>query len=166
MRKMELDFLRTRPPIPAAAWLLLLAGIVLASLAGTRYLRVSDELARETALAAKVAPKTATHKKTAPPARSGVTEGDLLAVSWGDLFARLEATRPADIAFLALSADGRKGAVTLTAEARNATDMINYLERLRQEGGFRSVSLAGHTVMQAEDGRESLHFLARLNWGQ
>lgn len=165
MPVLELNFLRTRPPIPALAWLLLLAGIVLAFLAGSHYLRLMDDLARERALAGRLAPAAGPAKKTAQPARPEALEGDLLAVPWGDLFARLEASRPAGIAFLALEADGRKGALTLAAEARNAADMINYLETLRQQGGFRSVTLSGHSVTQAEDGQESLRFFARLGWG-
>ncbi|MDD4882594.1 MAG: hypothetical protein PHX10_13530 [Gallionellaceae bacterium] len=165
MQRLELDFLRTRPAIPAAAWLLLAAGIVMALLAGNRYLRVSDELALEKARAARLAPMAKAHKAAAQPARPEAVEGDLLAVPWSDLLGHLETTRPANIAFLSLAADGRKGVLTLTAEARNAAAMIDYLEALRQQGGFRSVTLTGHTLVQADNGIESLHFVARLRWG-
>lgn len=164
MQRLELDFLRTRPAIPAAAWLLLAVGIALAALAGNRYLSVTDDLAREQARAARLAPPAEAARKAVQPSRTEPAEGDLLATPWAGLLARLETTRPANVALLGLTADGRKGTLILTAEARNAAAMVDYLEVLRQQGGFRSVTLTGHTTVQGEDGIEAVHFIVRLGW--
>jgi hypothetical protein len=159
---MELDFLRTRPATPAVSWLLLAAGVAMAVLAGNRYLVLGDDLARAKAHAAG-RPGQARVPAVPAPAAPGPDAG-LLALSWGELFARLEAGRPAGIAFLSLEADGRKGSLNLTAEARNEKAMLDYLAALRQPGGFRGVTLSGHSAMVAAGGGESLRFVVRMDW--
>lgn len=164
MQRLVLDFLRTRPATPIAAWGLLVAGLAMAGWAASRHATLSAEFEQEKAAAAKLLAKVG-QQPTRKPAATSTPEKDLLDVPWGDLFARLEATRPGNIAFLAIDADGRKRNLTLAAEARNAADMIAYLEALRGQGDFGSVVLSGHSVMQADDGSESVRFFVRLGWG-
>jgi Tfp pilus assembly protein PilN len=164
MADMELNFLRTRPPIPVLSWVLLGLGVTMAALAGNRYLKVSDDLAQAQVHGSGRHGQIIGRDKVARVSASTVPDNSLLTVPWGDLFARLEADRPANIAFLALDADGRKGTLTLTAEARKPADMIDYLAALRQKSGFHAVTLSGHTAMLEEDGRESLHFIVRMEW--
>jgi hypothetical protein len=162
MASLELNFLRTRPQVPPLSWLLILVGVAMVGLAGNRYLVVSDDLAREKARGAgRNKPTLASRVKAEPAPLRGDT---LLTVPWRDLFARLEAGRPASIAFMSLDADGRKGTLTLTAEARKPADMVDYLETLRQKGHFSAVTLNSHTVMEDEEGLESVHFVVRMGW--
>lgn len=86
-----------------------------------------------------------------------------LAVRWDDLFVRLEASHPKRIALVALEADARKPEATLTAEARSAKDMLAYIEQLKGEAGFASVTLASH-IVQEGDPQQPLRFVVRLVW--
>lgn len=84
-------------------------------------------------------------------------------VPWADLFVRLETNRPKRIALVALEADARKPEATLTAEARTAKDMLAYIEQLKGEAGFASVTLASH-ALQESDPQQPLRFVLRLVW--
>ncbi|NTV95722.1 MAG: hypothetical protein HGA75_09935 [Thiobacillus sp.] len=166
MRKLELDFLQVRPPTPVLSWLLLAVGVLLSAMTFSRYLDVADELTEQQAQAAKLTKSAPGRARTGQPVvAAAAPDNVLLGVPWGELFARLEETRPAKIAFLSVQADGRKRSLSLTAEAASAADMIDYLETLRRKGGFQAVTLSGHTVMVADDGSESLQFTTRMNWG-
>lgn len=89
--------------------------------------------------------------------------GEQLATPWSGLFVRLESSRPKRIALVALEADARKPEATLTAEARTAKDMLAYVEQLKGEAGFASVTLASH-AMQEGDPQRPLRFVVRLVW--
>ena len=119
----------------------------------------------EQAQAARSSQSARARAARSPVAAPGPVGAALLDVPWGELFGRLEQTRPAKIAFLSVQADAGKRSLALTAEAANAADMINYLEALRQKGGFQAVTLSDHSVMVADDGTESLQFTVRMGWG-
>jgi len=169
MRRLELDFLRQKPAIPAAAWLLLALGLVLSALAASRYTDIQQGIARETALAKQYERerrlKPARSKAVAAPAEAGVQDQALLEKPWGELFARLERTRPDKVAFLALEADARKAEAVITAEARTPGQMLDYVNTLRKQPGFASVSLSSH-IIDDENPQRPLQFVLRLKWSE
>lgn len=164
MERLHLDLLRGAPRPPLAAWLLLAAGLGLASLVGWRYLETGRALAAEQEAAAGLQPAPAARPARATPrtaaAETGRTQLDL---PWGALFARLEHSRPAAIALVALEADGRKREAGLTAEARSPAAMLDYLARLRREPGLAEVTLVSHAVRE-DDPQRPLRFALRFTW--
>jgi len=166
MRSLRLDFLHPFPRPHAIAWLLLAAGLGLSVWVGWKDQQVGRALAA--ASAAAPAPKTlpAARRAAAPTGTEpGAAESSRaqLSTPWGDLFIRLESHRPRQIALLALEADARKPEATLTAEARNAKDMLAWIEQLKDEAGFRSVTLASHAVQEG-DAQRPIRFVLRLAW--
>jgi hypothetical protein len=166
MRTLRLDLLHPLPRPHWAAWLLLAAGLGLAGWVGWQGQQVQAAL--DEAVAAAPQPATAAARR---PARAAAGEEqtaaraarEQLAVPWGDLFIRLETRLPKHIALVALEADARKPEAILTAEARTVKDMLAYIEQLKGEAGFASVTLASHAVQQG-DPQQPLRFVVRLVW--
>lgn len=165
MRALKLDFLHPLPRPHWAAWALLAAGLGLAAWAGWQAQQVQRAL--DAAVAAAPRQPAALSQR---PGRAVVSEDrtarqarEQLAVPWDGLFVRLEGNRPKSIALVALEADARKDEATLTAKAPTAKDMLAYIEQLKLEAGFGSVTLASHTL-QESDPQQPLRFVLRLAW--
>jgi len=69
-----------------------------------------------------------------------------LALPWDELFSALESARTDGAALLAVEPDPGKSVVKLTAEAKSAEDMLNYIERLQTTAGLDEVTLARHQI--------------------
>jgi hypothetical protein len=166
MRALRLDFLHPLPRPHWAAWGLLAAGLGLAAWSGWQGQQVQRDL--EDAMAASPRPTAAALRRQG---RALVSEEQTaarqaraeLAVPWDGLFVRLEGNRPRQIALVSLEADARKEEATLTAEALTAKDMLAYIERLKVEAGFTSVTLASHSVQEGNP-QQPLRFVLRLVW--
>ena len=167
MRRLTLDFLHPLPRPHWAAWGLLAAGLGLAAWVGLQGQQLQSALDQAVAAAPQSDAATARRPQRATTAgeeQSVAREaGEQLATPWGDLFIRLETNRPKRIALVALEADVRKPEATLTAEARNPKDMLAYVEQLKGEAGFASVTLASHAVQEG-DPQRPLRFVLRLFW--
>jgi len=167
MRRLRLDFLHPFPRPHWAAWLLLAAGLGLAAWVGWQDQQVGRALTA--AAAESPQPRTPTAPRRAALAAPGEDQAAAessraqLATPWGGLLVRLENSRPKSIALLALEADARKPEATLTAEARTAKDMLAWVEQLKGEAGFGSVTLASHTL-QENDPQRPIRFVLRLVW--
>jgi hypothetical protein len=166
MRPLRLDLVHPFPRPHWSAWLLLAAGIALAAWSGWQGMQAQRDLSEAVAAA-----PTPTARAGRAPVRAvpGTEENaaraarDQLAVPWGDLFLRLEKTRPRRIALVALEADARKAEATLTAEARSVKDMLAYIDQLKKEAGFGAVTLASHALQESAP-QQPLRFVVRLVW--
>jgi len=166
MRSLKLDLLHPLPRPHWAAWLLLAAGLGLAAWVGWQGQQVQRALDEAVAAAPKATGVVARRQDRAKAGEDQTAARQArqqLAVPWGDLFVRLEMNRPKRIALVALEADARKPEATLTAEARSVKDMLAWIELLKGEAGFASVTLASHAV-QEEDPQRPLRFVLRLVW--
>jgi len=168
MRSLKLDFLHPFPRPHWVAWVLLVAGVGLAAWIGWQDQQVVRALA--VAAAESPAPRTPPVSRRAARAATGEAQTGAaesaqaqLATPWGELFGRLENNRPGRIALLSLEADARKSDATLTAEARSVKDMLAWIEQLKGEAGFHSVTLASHTL-QEDDPQRPVRFVLRLGW--
>ena len=166
MRTLRLDFLHPLPRPHWAGWLLLAVGLGLAGWTGWQGRQLQAALDDAVAAAPRQAAGT-----TRRPARATAGEEqtaaraarEQLALRWGDLLVRLETSRPKNIALVALEADARKPEATVTAEARTAKDMLSYIEKLKGEAAFASVTLASH-ALQEGDAQQPLRFVLRVVW--
>ncbi len=157
----DLDFIAGRPRRPLAAWLLLAVGVGLAGLAGQRYADLSEQLAT----LAPPATATPTTSKSTPPRKTGIAaKSDATPTrNWGELLNPLESLHEPRIALLSLHGDAQRGEAKITAEARNAADMLDWLATLRQSG-FADASPVRH-ASQLEDEQQPVKFEIRLGWG-
>lgn len=167
MRHLKLDFLHPAPGPGWLSWLLLASGLVLAVWSiwhGGRLDRaIAVESAEQLRLNAASRSERAGRISAAPGKPGMVPTGELLALPWNALFARLEKVQSGKVALLSLEADGRKTEATLTAESKTLNDMLAYIEALKREGGFKSVTLSSH-VLQEEDAQLPYRFVLRLGW--
>lgn len=166
MRTLRLDFLHPFPRTHWAGWLLLAAGLGLATWTGWQGRQVQKAL--DVAVAAAPQPLAAAPRRDVAAAASETLAAarqarEHLAVPWGELFVRLESHLPKSIALVALEADARKPEATLTAEARNARDMLAWVEQLKNTAGFASVTLVSHAVQEG-DPQQPLRFVVRVVW--
>ena len=88
-----------------------------------------------------------------------------LSLRWNDLFSALESTRPTGVALLAIEPDPAKSVVKLTAEAKTADDMLDYVERLQAAGGLTDVVLASHQIKQS-DPLQPMRFVVLASWAK
>ena len=166
MRTLRLDFLHPFPRPHWAGWLLLAAGLGLAVWVGWQGRQAQGAL--DEAVAAAPKPVAAAARRPASATASeeqtaALQSREQLAMPWGELFVHLEKNLPKNIALVALEADARKPEATLTAEARTAKDMLAWIERLKGEAGFASVTLVSH-ALQESDPQQPLRFVLRLVW--
>jgi Tfp pilus assembly protein PilN len=167
MRSLKLDFLHPVPQAPWAAWILLSVGLGLAVWVGWKGQQVQRNLDKALAAApqktAAIAQHAAFTTTTGEAATAVRLAKEQLSAPWSDLFVRLETSRPKNIALIALEADARKSEATLTAEACTMKDMLAYIELLKGEAGFASVTLASH-ALQYDDPEQPVRFVLRLAW--
>ncbi|WP_295993253.1 PilN domain-containing protein [Rugamonas sp.] len=86
-----------------------------------------------------------------------------LNLPWRDLQDAVAAATPPNVALLALEPDARKQLLKLSAEARNADDMVAYIEQLKQQELFSSVVLTRHEINE-QDPNRPLRFDLEAVW--
>lgn len=175
MRALTLDYQRSAQP-GWAGWLMLGIGAAAAAGAVFYYAALSRDLAGWEARISETARQTQRGSAAtgAAPRKPEETGRELkranevlqkLSVPWEALFAALERTRGDSIALLSVEPDARKGLVRISAEAKTAQDMLDYLRRLGKEPAFSRVSLVNHQIQQ-QDPERPLRFSLAVNWEQ
>lgn len=163
-----------RPGRPALwAWPVLILGLAAALHAGRSYLAAEGDLsaARQRLAGLEQAEKPQSRKaaRADPQAqarqRLEQAAGRQLDLPWAGLVEGLQRTRTADVAFLALNADGRRGDFQINAEARDHREMLAYLRRLQSAEGLRDVVLTQHETVDS-DGIAAVRFTLHGVWWQ
>lgn len=164
MHRLKLDLLHPAPRPHWLGWLLLAAGLAAAGWSGWQGRQAALALDAVVADAPRL-PTTRARAVAAPEAGEVAARGaqGMLATPWDGLLPRLENNRPKRIALIALEADARKPEASITAEARNAKDMLAWVEQLKDTAGFASVTLASHALQDA-DPQQPLRFVVRVKW--
>jgi len=86
-----------------------------------------------------------------------------LTTPWADLLAALEAA-PTNIALLSVDPSTAKRNISLTAEAANPEDMLNYLRALQKDNRLAGALLTSHQVDVQAPGTP-VRFQILVNWG-
>ncbi len=86
-----------------------------------------------------------------------------LGTPWEDVFGGIESANGKDVALLSLESDPGNAEVRVGAEARNAPKMLEYLERLRQDGRLSPAILQSHQVM-LDDPSRPVRFTFTASW--
>jgi hypothetical protein len=173
MRALRLDYLATRQSSPLGT-VVLLVGLVLATLALLEYRAVRDELSDQQSRAGEL---RKSGKRSAAVATQGPRDLEAaaqevklaqaalqrLALRWDALFVALESARANGVALLAIEPDPGKNVVKLTAEAKSADDMLDYVERLQAAEGLADVTLASHQI-KPSDPLQPLRFAVIAAW--
>jgi Tfp pilus assembly protein PilN len=173
MRALRLEYGSRQAARPLGT-LVLLAGFVLALAVLLQYRAAREDLLTQEAKTAEI---RKSGKRGPPTVRATPKELEAaaqeyrlaqlalqrLSLRWNELFAALESTRPSGVALLAIEPDPGKSSLKLTAEAKTADDMLDYVERLQSAGGLADVVLASHQIKQG-DPLQPLRFVVLASW--
>lgn len=171
MTPVRIDF--SGAPVPASGWVLLLFAVGVATCIGAAW-RVSNFSLHETRVAADVARSQATVqvRQPAPVAPVVIAEGRVAAINsavaqlnlpWQALFSSLERIKPNNIALLGLEPNGPKHVLRISAEAKQAEDMLDFVRLLRQQPPFIDALLVKHEVNTLDPNRP-LRFTVEAVW--
>lgn len=168
MRRLDLDFQRSRPAAAWAGWALLAAAAAFALDLGRSYQEAQASIARgearlESAGPAARAPKTL----EASPADMAAARETIrrLATPWGSLFAALESTPTDGVALLTVAPDPQGASVLISGEARDYGALVRYVAALRGTAPLARAYLARHELRGGAS-RYPLAFSIRAPWGQ
>jgi Tfp pilus assembly protein PilN len=87
-----------------------------------------------------------------------------LATPWADMLESLESAPNQSVALLSVEPSAAKRSVRITAEARSAQDMLDYLAALQRDSRLVGVVLVSHQV-QARTPGTPLRFQVQAAWG-
>ncbi|MBB3119635.1 hypothetical protein [Pseudoduganella violacea] len=178
MRRMQIDFappgwrravFRLRPLAVFGAVL----GLGLCAGAGLAAWEMAQkQQAREAQLQAIQRKAIALSKAPPPVAAVAIPEAQAQAVNaailqlnlpWNDLQDAVAAATPRHVALLALDPDARKRLLKITAETKNADEMIAYIEELKQQEFFSAAALLRHEVNE-QDPNRPIRFQVEVQW--
>jgi DNA-binding transcriptional regulator YdaS (Cro superfamily) len=168
--RLDLDFSAARHTGPLG-WLLLAIGATLAALAivelqsAQASLRaVSSELQSANGrIASSVAPVRAGPAIDPRVSKAANQVARELQVPWAEMLASLEAVPTPDIALLGVEPSAQRHVLRITAEAKNAASMLDYLDALRVGRQFSDVWLLSHQVELQTPGTPT-RFIVQLKW--
>lgn len=178
MRPMHIDFARrswrralyrTHPAVlaaGAAGAALLLAGVVLGMQAAQQQAARDEALrAQQRKQAAAVRAPMRQPETAIPEAQAAAVNAAVLQLNlpWRQLQDAVAAANSPAVALLALDPDPRKQALKITAEAKNADDMVGYIEQLKQQEFFSSAALLRHETND-QDPNRPLRFQVEVQW--
>ena len=177
MKRVRIDF--AQPSLGRAlyragpgTWLMLLAALALCAAAGLLGWRLVQQTHRYDAELAEARLRVAPPPPAPVAQLPRISEVQAAAVNaavlqlnlpWRALADAVADATPATIALLALEPDARKHAVKLTAEAKNADDMVAYVEQLGKQELFTGVTLTRHEINE-QDPHRPIRFQIEALW--
>jgi hypothetical protein len=172
-RKLRLEFAPgARPPLRTGSVMLVLSAVLLAATSIELALIWSDNTRQARALDAldtRRSDAAAWRRAPLDPAEAARTRAmrqvaHHLAVPWADLLETLESAPVESVALLSVEPSVSKRSVRLTAETRNAQNMLAYLSALQRDARLNSVVLVSHQVQLQSPGTP-VRFQIQAGWG-
>jgi hypothetical protein len=169
-RDIEIDFLAVQPRVPRAGAALLATGMLLAALAGWRFVSLQEEARRLEAGIEALRPgrvvrtrtRAADHDAAAALAQARAVHARL-AAPWGELFAEVEAAIGPDVALLGIQPDLANARVAITGEARTMGHGLAFADRLNRGKALGETLLTAHEV-RVQDPRRPVRFTLQARW--
>jgi hypothetical protein len=161
-RPLELDYIASPRRVPWLGILLLALSLGVAGELMVRYRDTQAELSRVQATASLIAPerrpaRAVPKERLDEETKSAEAVVRHLTVPWGPLVQAIEQAAIREVAVLQLQPDAESRTVRLTAEAKNAEAMFEYLRRLTAAKGIADAHLVSHQV-QREDPLHPVQF--------
>ncbi len=168
--RLDLDFSSTRRTGPLG-WLLLVIGLAAAALAAVQFQSAQASLqalsGELNSANGRLASADGEGSRAGPPLDPRVSKAANqvareLQVPWAELLASLEAVPTQEVALLGVEPSAQRHVVRITAEAKNATAMLDYLEALHARQ-FTDVWLISHQTEPQTPG-DPTRFVVQLKW--
>jgi Tfp pilus assembly protein PilN len=173
--RLRLEFAPNARHVPWPGTVMLLVSVVALAIGGVQLGRLLASNARQAstlaALEARQGLSTARANRALPPDPAEVARGravqqvaQRLAMPWADLLESLESAPNQAVALLSVEPSVAKRNLRLTAEARNAQDMLAYLGALQRDARLATVVLVSHQVQVQAPGTP-VRFQIQADWG-
>lgn len=171
MKRLELDFRKTRPASPWAGWVLLAIAVAFAADLGMSYYSVREAVGWKEARLARLGPQASGGSRTGTPPRSISAEEIAfaretirrLSVPWDELFRALESTLTDKVALLAIEPDPRSGTVVISGDGQDYVSTLDYVTKLGRTDVLSHVHLVKHELRQNEP-RQPVGFSISASW--
>lgn len=171
MKKLRLDFRKSRPASPAARWVLLALAVAFAADLAVSYSGLRQAVAQSEARLLEARRPAdgrmrASAEFRAPSAEEMRVARDTierLAMPWDSLFRTLEATANDKVALLAIEPDAGSGAVLISGEALDYTAALEYVAQLSGAGTLGRAHLVRHHRQQ-DDPQQPVSFSISAAW--
>ena len=153
-------------------WLMLAAALALCAAAGLLGWRLVQQKHRYDAELATVRMRVAVPPPAPVAVLPRISDAQAAAVNaavlqlnlpWRALADAVADATPASVALLALEPDARKHAIKITAEAKNADDMVSYVEQLGKQELFTGATLTRHEINE-QDPNHPVRFQIEAYW--
>jgi Tfp pilus assembly protein PilN len=153
---------------------ILFASLALAAYLAHGYTGLAGSLerlqARQDRIKHRQATATPTNQSTAPipPAlRSEVEESNRvtrqLGLPWNDLFSAIESTPREHVDILSIQPDAEQASVTISAEAKEASDIAPFVYALGESDVLKEAHLVSHQV-KTQDPQKPISFTITATW--
>ncbi len=166
--RLDLSFSPARRNAPLG-WFLLACGLLAAVLAGVQFRSAhAERLAQEGALSAvsgkllSFAPDSGAQPADPRATKAAAAVARDLQVPWAQMLSALETVQAREVALLAVEPSALRHNIRITAEAKSADAMLNYVEALRGDS-FPEVILASHQV-QVQTPGNPVRFVVQVRW--
>lgn len=87
----------------------------------------------------------------------------MLGLRWDSVFAAVATAHREGIALLSFAPEPEKGTVKISAEAKNFSMMLDYIQRLEEQPALDAVYLQSHH-MQNDNPRKPVRFVVTADW--
>jgi len=163
MKKLELDFWKTRRSSPWLGRLLLAVAALVMVDAGLSYQTARNALRENEARLAKRAP-TGRAPKTTPQEVAVVRETvQRLSLPWDELFMALESAASDRVALAAIEPDVGAGTVKISGDGKDYLSALSYVANLSRSEGLVGVQLVRHE-QKANDPKGPVSFAVSAAW--
>lgn len=171
MKRLDLDFRKTRPASPWAGWVMLAIAVAFAADLGVSYYNVREAVGWKETRLARLGSQAPGAGRTGTPSRNISAEEITfaretirrLSVPWDDLFGALESTLTDKVALLAIEPDPKSGTVVISGDGQDYVSTLDYVARLGRTNVLTHVHLVKHELRQDEP-RQPVGFSISASW--
>jgi hypothetical protein len=166
--RLDLNFAPPRRNAPMG-WLLLGAGLIAATVAGVQFRNAHAERLVQandlSAITGRANPLAATDEAAALDPRATKAAAAVardLQIPWAEMLSALEAVPARDVALLGVEPSPLRHTIRVTAEAKTAESMLNYVDAMRGNS-FPEVNLMSHQT-QVQTPGTPVRFIVQARW--
>jgi hypothetical protein len=176
MRTINLDYAAAPVFRSRILGIVLLAGsIIFAAYLTNQYISLSkkadeleDKLARARHHQSQTDHTDNAHQEVTPPALSSEVAEDnrinhQLDLPWEELFNAIESTPHEHIAILGIEPDVESASIKISAEAKEATDIVYFIEDLNKTSTIKDTHLISHQI-KLQDPQKPVDFVIEATW--
>jgi hypothetical protein len=164
---LELDFVVAPRRPKVLGFAVLAVALAVAGLLVSKHQAAQQRLQRLAATDSLVrtepAPRVVPRERLEDQMKSAQATVRQLALPWAQLIDSLERSAMREVSVLNIQPDAQQRVMRVTAEARSEAQMLEYLRRVGQTGGFSEVHLVSHQIRE-DDPQRPIQFAVQASF--